>query len=90
MPERGNSEENVKVQKIQSKVDKINAYNNAHQKIWFAGVTELSKMPFEDRMRVLGFDESYNTGGFEYYTGGIFEIGESLDQGTVLRSVINN
>ena len=79
MPERGNSEENVKVQKIQSKVDKINAYNNAHQKIWFAGVTELSKMPFEDRMRVLGFDESYNTGGFEYYTGGIFEIGERED-----------
>jgi hypothetical protein len=79
MLERGKNEDNLKFQKIKSKVDKINAYNNTHLKIWSAGFTELSKMPFEDRMRVLGFDESYNTGGFEYYTGGIFEVGERED-----------
>jgi Papain family cysteine protease. len=78
-PERGINEENLRVEKIQEKVNKINAYNNCHQKLWAAGITELSKAPFEDRMRALGFDESDNTGGFEYYIGGIFEVSERED-----------
>lgn len=76
---KGNNTDDYKLKKLQSKVDKINAYNNAHEKLWTAGITELSKMPFEDKMRALGFDESENTGGFEYYIGGIFEVGERED-----------
>ena len=61
---------------VQAKVDKINAYNNAHQRLWTAGVTQLSLMTLEERMRALGFDVSDDTGGFEYYAGGIFEVGD--------------
>lgn len=77
--EKERNTESIQIQKIQSKVDKINAYNNLHQRLWSAGVTELSKMPFEDKMRVLGFNECDNTGGVEYYIGGIFEVGERED-----------
>ena len=79
VPTKGNNTDNNKIRKLQFKVDKINAYNNTHEKLWTAGVTELCKMPFEDKMRALGFDESDNTGGFEYYMGGIFEVGERED-----------
>lgn len=73
--------------KVQEKVDRINKYNNTHEKLWTAGVTELSLMPFDDRMRVLGFSPSDDTGGFEYYVGGIFEVGEREEyQQTSLRS----
>lgn len=62
--------------KVQGKVDRINAYNRSHDRLWTAGVTELSLLPFEERMRILGFGPSDDTGGFEYYIGGIFEVGE--------------
>lgn len=61
---------------VQRKVDMINDYNNTHQKLWTAGVTKLSLMPFEDKMRFLGLEISDETDGFEYYAGGIFEVGE--------------
>lgn len=79
VPTKGNNTDENKIRKLQSKIDKINAYNNTHERLWTAGITELSKMPFEDKMRALGFDESDNTGGFEYYIGGIFEVGERDD-----------
>lgn len=68
--------DSIRRQTVQRKVDLINRYNNAHLKLWSAGVTKLSMMPFEDKMQALGFDISDNTGGFEYYDGGIFEVGE--------------
>lgn len=73
---KGNRNDSLRLKAIQRKVDMINNYNNTHQKLWTAGVTPLSLMPFEDKMRSIGFDVSENTGGFEYYVGGIFEIGE--------------
>ena len=69
----------LRTSKVQEKVDKINAYNNSHNKLWRAGVTELSLLPFDDRMRILGVGPSDDTGGFEYYVGGIFEVGERED-----------
>lgn len=68
--------DSLRLTKVQAKVDKINAYNNAHQRLWTAGVTPLSLMTLEERMRALGFDVSDDTGGFEYYAGGIFEVGD--------------
>lgn len=68
--------DSLRLANVQAKVDKINAYNNAHQRLWTAGVTQLSLMSLEERMRALGFDVSDDTGGFEYYAGGIFEVGD--------------
>ena len=68
--------DSLRLANVQAKVDKINAYNNAHQRLWTAGVTQLSLMTLEERMRALGFDVSDDTGGFEYYAGGIFEVGD--------------
>ena len=69
--------ENLRKQQVQAKVDQINAYNAANNKLWRAGVTGLSLKSQEDKMRSLGFSENANIGGFEYYAGGIFELYES-------------
>lgn len=61
-------------QQIREKVNQINAYNEANNKLWRAGVTKLSLKKYEDKMRVLGFNDDDNIGGFEFYVGGIFEI----------------
>lgn len=71
--------------KVQEKVDRINAYNKSHDRLWAAGVTDLSLLPFEERMRILGVGPSGNTGGFEYYIGGIFEVGEREEYQRVTR-----
>ena len=60
----------------QSVVDRINEYNEAHNKLWRAGVTEVALLPWESRKRVLGIDGTCDTYGFEYYWSGIFEMGE--------------
>lgn len=52
----------------------INDRNKARQELWYAGVTSLSKMPFSERMRIIGGSESAVTDGVEYYIGGIFHI----------------
>lgn len=62
--------------RIKEKVLRINDYNSKHHKLWTAGITSLSLMSYEDRMRVLGFSDEDYTYGIEYYSGGIFEIGE--------------
>lgn len=55
---------------------KINTYNAYHNKLWRAGVTPLSMMDYEQRRDILGASDDASTLGFEYYTTGIFEIGE--------------
>ncbi|MBQ9637213.1 MAG: hypothetical protein IJV36_04860 [Prevotella sp.] len=69
--------ETLKRQQTQAKVDQINAYNEANNKLWRAGVTGLSLKPYEEKMVMLGFPSAISTGGLEYYAGGIFEFGES-------------
>ena len=57
-------------------VDNINAYNIEHKKLWIAVQTELSLLSWKERKRVMGLksDDCY-TWGFEYYGGGIIDIG---------------
>lgn len=62
---------------VQEKVNRINEYNRANNKLWKAGITSMSLRDFSDKMRLLGFNESISTGGMEYYIGGIFEIGNN-------------
>lgn len=63
-------------QQIDTKIASINKYNNEHGKLWTAGVTKLSLMDYDDKMRILGCTPLDDTYGFEYYVGGILEIGE--------------
>jgi hypothetical protein len=55
----------------------INENNCKHHKLWRAEVTEISIMSWEEKKRVLGIDERCCPTGFEYYSSGIFEIGNS-------------
>lgn len=58
------------------KARSINLYNSTHHKLWVAGETPLSQMSWEDKKRVLGIDsDDVETGGLEYYIGGVFDIG---------------
>ena len=72
------NKESRKVQ-VEDIVKKINTYNLAHNKLWRAGVTGISLKSYEDKKRILGFDDSVLTGGMEYYADGIFEIGDIED-----------
>jgi C1A family cysteine protease len=65
-----------RVKQSQQIVNNINAYNKKNLRLWRASVTDVSLMPWESRKRVLGIDESCMPNGFEYYSSGIFEIGE--------------
>lgn len=57
------------------KIDRINSYNNRHGKLWVAGETTLSSACYADVKRILGMNDACSTRGFEYYSGGLFEIG---------------
>ena len=71
--------EDVRIEQVKDIVKRINTYNFTHNKLWRAGVTSLSLKSYEDKKRILGFDDSMSTGGMEYYADGIFEIGDIED-----------
>lgn len=71
-----------KEEQVKEIVEKINAYNKVHNRLWRAGVTELSLKSYEDKKRILALEDGESTGGFEYYADGIFEIGDVENQMT--------
>ena len=56
-----------------------------HDKLWRAGVIQLSLANYEDKKRILSFDDKCCTGGVEYYAEGIFEIAENEKKGIIVR-----
>lgn len=66
----------LRFKQVQRLTDIINSYNSKHNKLWRAGITELSLKKYESRKRILGINDDICTGGFEYYCDGIFEIGK--------------
>ena len=69
---------NVKKEQATVIAQRINEYNIKNKKLWTAGVTPRSLMNYEDLKRSLGIEsDDFDTGGLEYYTGGIFEVGLS-------------
>ena len=80
----------IRIRQTEDKAERINRYNKSHKKLWFAGVTDLSTKDFATRMRQLGFRENQNTGGLEYYIGGIFEMGETLHRDTTSSPYVNS
>lgn len=69
--------EEIKKEQVKAKIERINDYNYKHDKLWRAGITQLSLKRYEDRKRILGIQDDTHTGGIEYYCDGIFEIGEA-------------
>lgn len=69
--------EEIKKEQVKAKIERINDYNYKHNKLWRAGITQLSLKRYEDRKRILGIQDDTYTGGIEYYYDGIFEIGEA-------------
>ena len=61
--------------RIQIKVDTINAINQRTNKLWRAGVTELSLQNDTMKRQVLSLDGGEVSNGLEFYVGGIFEYG---------------
>lgn len=66
----------LRYKQVQKLTEIINSYNDKHNKLWRAGITELSLKRYETRKRILGMKDDICTGGFEYYSDGIFEIGK--------------
>ncbi|WP_081778279.1 C1 family peptidase [Xylanibacter brevis] len=71
---------NLRREQLNSKIDRINAYNKANRRLWKAGETEMSKLDYAQRKKILGFPDSMSTGGLEYYVGGIFEFGHTREK----------
>lgn len=72
--------DSLKRKQVSQIVDQINEYNRKHDKLWAAGITEVALMDFDTKKRVLGLiDNGYDTGGIEYYIGGVYEVGEKKD-----------
>lgn len=65
----------IRGQQVQAKVDMINAYNDTHDRYWWAGVTDLALKSYEDRKTVLSLPDNASSMGLEYYVGGLFEMG---------------
>ena len=64
----------LRQKQVQAKVDIIKEFNAEAGKLWIAGITGLSMMPFEEKMSILECPESMSTLGMEYYAGGIFQF----------------
>ena len=62
-------------QQVQRIADRINEYNEKNNRLWRAGVTELALKPYEVKKRILNLDDESISEGFEYYMGGILEMG---------------
>lgn len=77
-----NNKETLREAQNEEKIDRINTYNFAHNKLWIAGTTPLSQKSYNDRKRIMGIDDTTYTGGEEYYYDGIFEIGDIGDRYT--------
>ena len=79
------SKQNKKEQ-VELIVRNINENNIIHNRLWRAEAMDLSLLQWDDRKRILGIDGRCRPIGFEYYSSGIFELGEVEDNQTLLRS----
>ena len=58
----------------------INESNKRHNRLWRAEATDIALLPWEQKKRVMSMDGSCWPMGFEYYSTGIFEVGEFVTQ----------
>lgn len=68
-------QQKVKEAQLESIIQRVNSYNEKHNKLWRAGITPLGLKSFEERQRLLGLNDDETSEGIEYYVDGIFESG---------------
>lgn len=71
-------QEKTRRSQIEHKIKSINAFNQAHNKLWVAGETPLSYKSYEEKIKLIGGGGNTIPDGFEYYVGGIFEAGHTI------------
>lgn len=77
--------DSIRKQQVKNIVDRINAYNKANHRLWFASITSVSLRSYAEKKRIVGYKDDINFGGFEYYGGGIFEVGSHKRKSTVAK-----
>lgn len=70
-------QKDIRAAQVAQKVKEINANIKKTGLKWTAGETSVSKLPYSEKKKLFGAGDKKelpNLQGFEYYTGGIFEI----------------
>lgn len=64
---------------LKSKIEKLNSYNKKNGLLWIAGETNISKLSYQEKKRVIGISDDSYLYGFEYYIGGIFQFPQNIN-----------
>lgn len=72
------SNDSIRRLQVQNIVDRINSYNQQHNKLWKAGTVPRALTSFDERINHTSQEDSYMA-NMVYYEGGIYEIGERTD-----------
>lgn len=78
----------IRLGQLNNIIDRINAYNISHNKLWSADLTPLALKCYEDKMKLLDLKDNESTNGIDYYADGIFESG-NIDS-SINRSISTN
>lgn len=66
----------IKSLQVKNIVQRVNSYNEDNCKLWVAGETSLSMLPWSEKKVVMGIkDANTYTWGIEYYINGILDVG---------------
>lgn len=66
-----NVKQDLSLNQAIEKSKRINQYNAKNDGTWFAGVSNMSLLPYKSKKILFGGD-NYNSNGFEYYVSGFF------------------
>jgi hypothetical protein len=80
--------DSIRYYQSKTKADRMNQYLRKRNKLWWADVTPLSLKSYDERKRILDISDDESSGGLEYYSGGIFEVGDVSD--TISSSVVSS
>lgn len=83
------SQDSLRKAQVKIKAQKIDAYNKAHDKLWRAGITNLSLKRYSEKKNILGMSDDCSTNGFEYYIEGIYELDTDSSSASNYRNTSN-
>ena len=69
------SKEIIKKAQVRDIVDRINAYNKIHGRLWEASLTWVSMLPFDEKKHEINVSCDTYLNNMQYYSGGLYEIG---------------
>ena len=79
----------IRKEQARQKCSQIACSNINKKELWIADVTQLSLLPFEDRIRLIGCSETGATDGIEFYLDGVFRIRSHDDNNDFPRTQTN-